>query len=87
MRQSEKRRVRNRVVRTTARTFVKTANEVIAEGDQALAAEAVREAISKLDQARQKGVIHANNAARRKSRLMKRLNALQQQAEQPQQES
>jgi small subunit ribosomal protein S20 len=42
------------------------------EGD---AAEATKTAISALDKAAEKGVIHKNNAARRKSRLMKRLNA------------
>ena len=77
MRQSEKRRIRNRVVRTRARTSVKNAKETIAAGDKAVAAEVVREALSQLDRAAQKGVIHRNNASRRKSRLMKRLNALQ----------
>lgn len=77
MRQNEKRRIRNRIIRSRMRTFVKKAREAIAAGDHALAAEAVREAVSQLDRAAQKGVIHRNAAARRKSRLMKRLNALQ----------
>lgn len=75
IRQSARRRVRNRIVRATARTEVKNANALIAEGGDAAAAEkATLEAISALDKAAQKGIIKKNNAARRKSRLMKKLN-------------
>lgn len=77
-RQNPKRRARNRVVRSSTRTYIKKARTLIEGEDAALAAEAVREAVSALDKAAQKGVIHRNNAARRKSRLMKRLNAMQQ---------
>ncbi len=68
-RQNEKRRLRNRVVRGTARAAVRDARATIEEGklDEA----ALVEAISKLDKAVSKGVLHKNNAARRKSRLMK----------------
>jgi small subunit ribosomal protein S20 len=76
MRQNEKRRVRNRVVRSSMRTFVKKANIEIADAP-AESAEAVRVALSALDRAAQKGVIHRNAANRRKSRLMKRFNAAQ----------
>ena len=75
-RQNEKRRVRNRVFRGRARTFVKRAQNSIVEGNFEAAADATRMAASSLDKAAEKGVIHKNNAARRKSRLMKRLNAL-----------
>lgn len=74
IRQSEKRRARNRVVRSRMRTYVKRANTALASGEED-AVEAVRAAIAELDRAAKKGVIHANNAARRKSRLMKKLNA------------
>lgn len=77
IRQDEKRRARNRIIRSRTRTFVKNAKQAIAEGDSAEAVKAVQQAISALDKAAQKGVIHRNNAARRKSRLMKRFNALQ----------
>jgi small subunit ribosomal protein S20 len=77
-RQNIKRRVRNRIVRSSTRTYVKKARTLIEGEDTSLATEAVREAVSALDKAAQKGVIHRNNAARRKSRLMKRLNAMQQ---------
>lgn len=71
MRSSERRRVRNRIIRTRTRTFVKKARVAIT--DEAAAPEteeALRQAISALDRAVTKGVIHRNNAARRKARLM-----------------
>lgn len=71
--QNEKRRVRNRVYRGKARTFVAKARTAIGEKDAEKAQAATLEAISALDKAAQKGVIHKNNAARRKSRLMKHL--------------
>lgn len=76
-RQNEKRRVRNRIYRGRARTFVKKAQGAILAGDVQAASEATHQAASELDKAAEKGVIHKNNAARRKSRLMKRMNALQ----------
>ena len=77
MRVQERRRLRNRSVRSATRTFVRKAQEQIADGETNPTAEAVRTALSALDRAAKKGVIHPNNAARRKSRLMKKLNALQ----------
>jgi small subunit ribosomal protein S20 len=78
--QNEKRRLHNRVYRGRARTFVKNAREAIEGGDVAEARTAAKQAISALDRAAEKGVIHKNNAARRKSRLMKRLAALEKEA-------
>jgi small subunit ribosomal protein S20 len=74
-RQNEKRRLHNRAWRSRARTFVKKAREAISETSGDDAAEATRQAISELDKAASKGVIHRRNAARRKSRLMRQLNA------------
>ena len=71
--QNEKRRVRNRIYRGAARTYVARARVAIASSDSEAAKKATLTAISALDKAAQKGVIHKNNAARRKSRLMKRL--------------
>jgi small subunit ribosomal protein S20 len=71
--QNEKRRVRNRVFRGRARTFVQKARLELQGGVSETAESAVKLAISTLDKAAEKGVIHKNNAARRKSRLMKRL--------------
>ncbi len=74
--QNEKRRVSNRVYRGRARTFVAKARTAIGSENPDTAKSAVVEAISELDRAAAKGIIHKNNAARRKSRLMKRLAAL-----------
>lgn len=74
--QNEKKRIRNRVYRGTARTFVARARKAIDAKDGENAKAAVLEAISALDKAAQKGVIHKNNAARRKSRLAKKLATL-----------
>ena len=71
-RQNEKRRLNNRNVRGSARTAVNQARIALTAGDPETK-EAVLKAISVLDKAAEKGVIHKNNAARRKSRLMKKL--------------
>jgi len=76
IRVAERRRMRNKPHRTAARTSVRRANEAILGGDQAVAAAEVAAAISTLDRVANKGVIHKNNAARRKSRLMAKLNQL-----------
>lgn len=70
-RQAEKRRMRNRVYRSWARTAIKKARAYIQAGDFEAAEEAVRTAVRVLDKAAEKGIIHKNNAARRKSRLMR----------------
>ncbi len=77
IKQIEKRRLRNRVHRSRARTEVRQAREAIAGGEVAQSVEAVREAVKWLDHAASKGSIHPRNAARRKSRLMKRLATLE----------
>lgn len=76
-RQNEKRRLRNRTVRGTARTADNNARKAIESGKPETREE-VMKAISALDKAAEKGVIHKNTAARRKSRLMKHLAALTQ---------
>lgn len=73
-RQSERRRLRNTTHRSAAKTYVRTAVGTITSGDPEASAEAVRQAISALDRAAQKGAIHRNSAARRKARLMRRYN-------------
>jgi small subunit ribosomal protein S20 len=69
-RQSLKRRLRNRSVRTSVRTHIKTAGRSISEGEPN--EDALKLAVRALDKAAEKGIIHPNNAARRKSRLMHR---------------
>lgn len=74
-RQSLQRRLRNRVVRSATKTSTKKAEAAIAAGDPEAARQAVRTALSNLDRAVKKGVIHPNAAARRKSRLVLKYNA------------
>lgn len=73
IRSNERKHQRNTMYRSRVKTMIKKAELSIFTGtpDEAL----VREAISTLDKAAVKGIIHKNNAARRKSRLMKKLNA------------
>lgn len=76
IRQNAKRRDYNRTFRNRARTFVKKARTEIEDGSVQTAETATKLAIQDLDKAASKGIIHKRNAARRKSRLMKQLNAL-----------
>lgn len=75
IRSNERKRQRNQMYRSRVKTMIKKAELSIYSGtpDEAL----VREALSTLDKAAVKGIIHKNNAARRKSRLMKKFNAAQ----------
>lgn len=66
---------RNIPMRSSVKTYITKARKLILDNDLEAAPEAVKQAVIVLDKAAQKGVIHPNNAARRKSRLMKRLNA------------
>ena len=79
-RQNEKRRLRSRYFAGRARTSVKKARQAITVGDVDDARQATKQAISALDRAAEKGILHKNNVARRKSRLMKRLAVLEKQA-------
>ena len=74
-RQSLRRRTVNRHVRSHAKTLVQQANDIAlgrSDGDGPVA---ITAAISALDRAAEKGIIHPNNAARRKSRLMAKVNS------------
>ena len=75
MRQAVRRAARNQTAKSAVRTYVKKAAEAVVS-TAADAAEVVREAVSALDKAAHKGIVHRNAAARRKSRLMSRLNQL-----------
>jgi small subunit ribosomal protein S20 len=77
--QNEKRRLRNRYFAGRARTFVKKARQAIDAGELEEARQATTQAVEALDRAAVKGIIHKNNAARRKSRLMKQLVELERQ--------
>lgn len=73
IRSNERKHQRNTIYRSRVKTMVKKAEQSIFSGSPDEAT--IREAISSLDKAAVKGIIHKNNAARRKSRLMKKLNA------------
>lgn len=73
-RSAEKKRLRNKSVKSATATRVVRAEKLISNNELEPAQEAVTTAISALDKAAKKGVIHRNTAARRKSRLMKKLN-------------
>ena len=77
MRASERKRVRNKSARSLVKTNITKAERVIVSGNLDSAQKVTIAAISSLDKAAEKGIIHPNNAARRKSRLMKKLNKAQ----------
>ena len=75
-RQNEKRRMRNKSVKSSLKTAVRKFNETAAAGDAEAATTLLRDASRKLDKAASKGVIHKNQAANRKSAIAKRLASL-----------
>ena len=77
VRVAEKRRLHNKSIRSLCKTNITKAEKLIFSGELEEAHKAVVAAISALDRAAEKGIIHPNNAARRKSRLMKKLNEAQ----------
>jgi len=81
IRKNRKRRLRNQMYRSRAKTAIKKARRLIEAGQFEEAREAVRIAYSVLDKAAEKGVLHKNNAARRKARLMRLYNKALQSAQ------
>jgi small subunit ribosomal protein S20 len=79
--QSEARRLRNRARKTRLKNVVKDVHEAIVANSPELAAERLSAAISVIDRTAGKGVIHKNSAARKISRLTKRVNGLTPKAE------
>jgi len=85
---AQKKAERNKPIRSSVKTYVTRARKLIESDDLDAAQQAVKRATQALDKAAQKGTIHPNNAARRKSRLMKKLNeALAASGEQREQEA
>jgi small subunit ribosomal protein S20 len=72
VKKSRMNRLRNLAAKSRIKTFVKKSKSAIANGDTGTAA-LVSQTVSIIDKAAEKGIIHKNAAARRKSRLMKRL--------------
>jgi small subunit ribosomal protein S20 len=77
IRVSQRKRARNKPVQSQTKTLITKAEELIFSGEVEQAQGAVIAAVSSLDKAVGKGILHSNNAARRKSRLMKKLNKAQ----------
>ncbi|WP_449372930.1 30S ribosomal protein S20 [Arthrobacter psychrolactophilus] len=73
---NEKARQRNIAVRSSVKTAVRAVNVAVIAGDKDAATVALVNASRKLDKAVSKGVLHANNAANRKSALALKVNAL-----------
>ncbi len=73
---SVKRQQRNKSIRSEIKTEIIKAEKLIFAGDVEAAEAAVKEAVSTLDKAGEKKILHGNNAARRKARLLKKLNQL-----------
>ena len=71
-RQNERRRLRNKAARSEVKTRVKRAVEATEAGAED-AIDSLRQAVKRIDKAAAKGIIHKNQAANRKARLMKRL--------------
>jgi len=77
IRVAARRRARNQPVRSALKTYIGKARKQIAEGQLEVAQTLVLKAISALDRAAERGIIHPNQAARRKSRLVKQFNKAQ----------
>ena len=75
VRQAERNRLRNKMYKSRIKTAIRRLQEALAGGDQAAIDAALRRALSAIDRAAVRGVIHRNTAARKKSRLMRRLKA------------
>ena len=75
-RQAEVRRQRNMAQRSTLRTFIKKVIKAIRSEDKDAAIQAFKEAVPRIDRAARKGLIHANKAARHKSRLNAHIKAM-----------
>ncbi len=72
---TERKHVRNRAAKSALKTYISKAEALIRKRDKEAAAAELKEAISALDSAAVKGIIHPNNAARRKSRLVQKFNS------------
>lgn len=76
IKRTEKRRLRNKSAKSAMKTFIKNAKAAAASGDGEAIRKAVAQACSAIDKSAERGIIHKNHAARRKSRLMRYVNQL-----------
>ncbi|MCC6730483.1 MAG: 30S ribosomal protein S20 [Chthonomonadales bacterium] len=77
VKKSRKNRLRNVAAKSAMKTHIKKAKAAIEGGDAAAVPAAMREALSVIDKTAERGIIHRNAAARRKSRLMRRAHRAQ----------
>jgi small subunit ribosomal protein S20 len=73
---AERQRLRNKSTKSALKTYVTKFNNAVVAGDRAIAETALKTAIKSFDKAAEKGIIHKNNAANKKSRMMKKFNAM-----------
>ncbi len=73
---AERQRVRNKSTRSALKTYITRFNNAVVAGDREAAKTALDTAVKALDKASEKGVIHKNNAANKKSNLMRKFNTL-----------
>ncbi len=76
IRQNEKRRLRNRAIKSEMRTYIKKVLVAVKDKNKETAESALKTVYSALDKATSKGVVHANHARRHKSRLVAKVNSL-----------
>jgi len=75
LRRNAKRRIRNQATKSALKTYIKKTRTAITTGDASQTADALKLAVQALDKAAKRGIIHKNQAARRKSRIAKRAAA------------
>jgi small subunit ribosomal protein S20 len=75
-RQSEKLNVRNRVVRTKIKSVIKAVETSVKDNNKEVSEEALKKAVKTISSATSKGIIHKNNAARKISSLVRKVNSL-----------
>ncbi len=68
--------LRNKMIRSSVKTAVRKVNEAVAAGDAKVAQQALINAVSTIDKAKSKGVMHKNTASRKVSRLTKKVNTI-----------
>lgn len=76
VRQTKKRTLRNRAIRTSVKTYIKKLHEAIGAGDKEVVESALKKVVSVISTAASKGVLHRNTASRYISRLSKKANAV-----------
>ncbi len=72
----QKKTLRNKMIKSAVKTAIKKVNAAVAAGDQAVAREALKNAVSAIDKAKSKGIFHKNTASRKVARLTKAVDRM-----------